>query len=40
VERTVDEGLALGIDALPTFFINGKRMVGALTYEELLEAIR
>jgi protein-disulfide isomerase len=40
VERTVDEGLALGIDALPTFFINGKRYVGALTYEELLEAVR
>ncbi|MFA5853456.1 MAG: thioredoxin domain-containing protein [Patescibacteria group bacterium] len=40
VERTVDEGLALGVDALPTFFINGKRHVGALTYEELLEAVR
>ncbi len=40
VERTVDEGRALGIDALPTFFINGKRYVGALTYEELVEATR
>lgn len=40
VERTIDEGLALGINALPTFFINGKRHTGALTYEELLEATR
>ncbi|WKZ28965.1 MAG: thioredoxin domain-containing protein [Patescibacteria group bacterium] len=40
VERTIDEGLALGIDALPTFFINGKRHTGNLTYEELLEAAR
>ncbi len=40
VERTVEEGLALGIDALPTFFIDGKRHVGALTYEDLLEAVR
>ncbi len=40
VERTLDEGKALGIDALPTFFINGKRYVGALTYEELVDATR
>lgn len=40
VERTLDEGKALGIDALPTFFINGKRYVGALTYEELVAATR
>lgn len=40
IERTLDEGKALGIDALPTFFINGKRYVGALSYEELVEAVR
>ena len=40
VERTVDEGLALGVDALPTFFINGKKHVGTLTYEALLDAMR
>ncbi len=39
VDRTLDEGKALGIDALPTFFINGKKYVGALTYDELLQAV-
>lgn len=39
VDRTVTEGQALGIKALPTFFINGTRHEGALTYDQLLQAI-
>lgn len=39
VERTVAEAQALGIQALPTFFINGKRYEGALSYDQLLQAI-
>jgi protein-disulfide isomerase len=39
VDRTVEEGGALGIKALPTYFIDGKRYEGQLTYDELLQAI-
>lgn len=39
VDRTVEEGKALGIDALPTYFIDGKRFEGQLTYDELVAAI-
>jgi protein-disulfide isomerase len=39
VDRTVDEGKALGVTALPTFFINGKRIEGAMTYDELLQEV-
>lgn len=39
VERTVAEGRALGIEALPTLFIDGQRHEGAMTYDQLLQAI-
>ena len=38
VERTVTEARALGLSAVPTLFINGKRHEGAMTYDQLLEA--
>ncbi len=40
VERTTNEGLALGIDGLPTFYVNGKRYDGAMTYDELSQAAK
>ncbi len=39
VDRTVEEGQALGIQSLPTFFINGKRHEGEMTYDELVQAV-
>lgn len=39
IDRTVAEGQALGIEGLPTFFINGKRYEGALTYDQLEQAL-
>jgi protein-disulfide isomerase len=39
VDRTVEEGRALGITALPTYFIDGTRYEGQMTYEQLLKAI-
>jgi len=39
VDRTVEEGRALGIQGLPTFFINGTRYEGAMTYDQLEQAI-
>jgi len=39
VDRTVEEGRALGITGLPTFFINGTRYDGAMTYDQLEQAI-
>lgn len=38
VQRTIDEARALGLTAIPTLFIGGKRHEGAMTYEQLLEA--
>lgn len=39
VERTVSEGQALGIQSLPTYFINGKRYEGEMTYDQLVNAM-
>jgi len=39
VARTLSEAQALGIQALPTFYINGTRYEGELSYDQLLEAI-
>lgn len=38
VERTVTEAQALGLTGVPTFFVNGVRFEGAMSYEELLQA--
>lgn len=38
VERSVNEARALGIDAVPYFFINGVRYPGQPSYAELVEA--
>ncbi len=35
IRKDVEEGNALGIDATPTVFVNGQRVVGAVTLEEL-----
>ncbi len=35
VERTLSEGLALGITATPTLFINGERFTGSLSQSEI-----
>lgn len=35
VQRDLAEGIALGIDATPTLFVNGTRLVGAASLEDL-----
>ncbi len=39
VDRTLDEARALGITALPTFFINDTRYEGQMTYAQLEQAL-
>jgi protein-disulfide isomerase len=39
IRRSTDSGNALGIDATPTFFINGRRLTGALPADQFAEAI-
>jgi protein-disulfide isomerase len=39
VLRDLNEGVSLGVNATPTFFINGIRMSGVPRYEELKEKI-
>jgi protein-disulfide isomerase len=34
------EGRALGITGTPTFFVNGRRLVGAMPVEAFREAVR
>ena len=40
VEQDVSEGKALGVTGTPTFFINGRRLVGAHPVEVFQEAVR
>lgn len=40
VEADVVEGKALGVRGTPTFFVNGRRMVGAHPIETFREAVR
>lgn len=40
VEQDVSEGKALGVTGTPTFFINGRRLVGAQPVEAFQEAVR
>ncbi len=40
VERSYEEGLALGIAATPTIYINGERYTGSLTESSIATAIR
>lgn len=40
VQRSYEEGLALGIAATPTIFMNGERYSGSLTQASLTSAIR
>lgn len=40
VKRDFEEGLALGISATPTLFINNERYVGAITPEELVSYVQ
>jgi protein-disulfide isomerase len=40
LERDVSEGRALGVTGTPTFFINGRRVVGAQPIEVFRDAIR
>ena len=39
VDRTVEEGKELGVTGLPTFYINGTRYEGEMSYDELVTAI-
>ena len=39
VEADMEEGRRLGISGTPTFFINGRRLVGAQPYEQFKSAI-
>lgn len=39
VDRTVGEARALGIDSLPTFYVNGAAIEGAITYEDLQQIL-
>jgi protein-disulfide isomerase len=39
IKRSTESGNALGIDATPTFFINGRRLQGALPADQFAEVI-
>jgi len=39
IRRSTESGNAVGIDATPTFFINGRRLMGALPADQFAEAI-
>jgi len=39
VQASVDDGSALGVTGTPTFFINGRMLVGAQSYEALKQVI-
>lgn len=39
IQKAVDDGHALGITGTPTFFVNGRRLVGARPIEDFREAI-
>ena len=40
IRRSTESGHSLGIDATPTFFINGRRMTGALPADQFAEVIQ
>jgi len=40
VEKDLDEGRALGVTGTPTFFINGRRLVGAHPLDTFREVVR
>ena len=39
IQRSTESGNALGIDATPTFFVNGRRLMGALPADQFAEVI-
>ena len=39
IQRSTQSGNALGIDATPTFFVNGRRLMGALPADQFAEVI-
>ena len=39
VRKDQSEGVSLGVTGTPTFFINGKKVVGALPFEKFKEVI-
>lgn len=39
VQREVDEGMRIGVSSTPTFFINGQKYSGVLTYSQMKSAI-
>ena len=39
IRQDIADGLALGVPATPTFFLNGKRIVGGLTFLDVKEAL-
>jgi protein-disulfide isomerase len=40
VEQDMSEGRALGVTGTPTFFVNGRRLVGAQPVEAFRDAVR
>ena len=40
VQKDKDEGLALGLVATPTIFVNKEKLIGAVTVDELLQIIQ
>jgi protein-disulfide isomerase len=34
IKASLDRGLKLGVNSTPTFFINGRRLIGARPYED------
>ena len=39
IEKDLQEGLSIGVDGTPTFYINNKRYVGYLTFAQMKKAI-
>jgi protein-disulfide isomerase len=39
VQADVDQGIALGVGGTPTFFVNGRKGAGALSYETLAQVV-
>ncbi len=40
IERDKLEGMRLGVEGTPTFFVNGKKYLGPLYYEEILDRLQ
>ena len=39
IQTDMDEGIALGVNSTPTFFINGEKINGVISYDEFIQKI-